>query len=298
MKYQLKHLSFGELWGQAFNLYFDNFIPLFLITLISNAPIIFQQILNTQAIEQRLGLSETAAALTAIVTLLLMSAGYLFSTALTTELLSKKYLKQSPGIKQYIRNILPRLIPLLGLFLLLALVIGAVIFFFGLFFGFLPFPFSLLALVPGIYFLCRLYTAPVILIVEGKKVFESYRRSLRLTIKKAFMIFAFILILWAINFGVDKGSAALLPFFIQLPLSLTTQMVFFNLLNSIVSVLVMPIGSCVAILIYFNLRIEKEGFDLEHLVDQFEMPSGMPGDPGQGGQEGGGAFPPHPGDNH
>jgi hypothetical protein len=40
MKYELRRLSFGETLGQAFNLYFDNFVPLFLISLICSLPTI------------------------------------------------------------------------------------------------------------------------------------------------------------------------------------------------------------------------------------------------------------------
>jgi energy-coupling factor transporter transmembrane protein EcfT len=36
--------------------------------------------------------------------------------------------------------------------------------------------------------------------------------------------------------------------------------------------LVAPFYSCIMVLIYFNLRIEKEGFDVEHLVNQFSLP--------------------------
>ena len=40
MKYEIRKLSFIETWTEAINLYLDNFVPLFLIAIISTLPII------------------------------------------------------------------------------------------------------------------------------------------------------------------------------------------------------------------------------------------------------------------
>jgi hypothetical protein len=48
-----------------------------------------------------------------------------------------------------------------------------------------------------------------------------------------------------------------------------------NVIEIVISILpqiiTLPFSSILLILLYFNLRIEKEGFDLEHLASQFSL---------------------------
>ena len=43
-------------------------------------------------------------------------------------------------------------------------------------------------------------------------------------------------------------------------------------INTITNNITNPIFICLYILIFFNLKIEKEGYDLEHLTNQFMSP--------------------------
>lgn len=251
MKYELRRLSFGETLGQAFNLYFDNFIPLFLISFVCSLPTIL--FMHTTGIGT-IGDTTLSPALSGLILVLLNLSMTTLCTALTIELISKRYLKQHQGIGQYIQNVLPFIFPIIGLTLLQGLIIGL---------GILAF------LIPGIYFALALSLAAQVLIVERKKVGESINRSFFLTKGKKLEILGFALILFLLNYIVRELMSALFQMIIRIDVAVQTKIILIYVIAHLTDIIITPIGSCVFILVYFNLKIEKEGFDLEHLVDQF-----------------------------
>jgi hypothetical protein len=175
-------------------------------------------------------------------------------TALTIELISRRYLKQPQSIGQYIQNIVPFIFPIIGLTILQSLIIGL---------GFLAF------LIPGIYLALALSVASQALIVERQKVMAAIKRSFFLTLGKKMEIFGFGLILFLIAFASGFIEKQFYAMIVQMDFSSQTRFVLIYVIEHLSTIFLTPINSCVFILVYFNLRIEKEGFDLEHLVDQF-----------------------------
>jgi hypothetical protein len=259
MKYELRKLSFGETLGQAFNLYVDNFVALFMFSLASSIPMII--LTHTVILNDRgtAGLNRTLSGLLLIVLYLVVNT---LCTALTIELISKKYLKHHESIGQYIGHVLPFIFPILGLAILQAIIIGL---------GFLAF------FVPGVYFALGLSVAGQVLIVERKTVMESISRSFFITRGKKLEIAGFWLILVAVNFVARKTLDLVYTLIARMDAVIQTKLILAYTLAHLVDILITPIGACIFILIYFNLRIEKEGFDLEHLVDQFETGSPLTG---------------------
>jgi hypothetical protein len=84
MKYELRRLSFGETLGQAFNLYFDNFIPVFMISFVCSLPTIL--FMHTTGI----GTDDVALnpLLSRLILILLSLSMTTLCTALTIELIS------------------------------------------------------------------------------------------------------------------------------------------------------------------------------------------------------------------
>jgi len=260
MKYELRRLSFGETLGQAFNLYFDNFVPLFMISLVCSLPgILF---IHTTGIGTA-GNEGVNPFLTQLILVLLSLSMTTLCTALTVELISKRYLKQHQGIGQYIQNVLPFVFPIIGLTLLQVLIVGL---------GFLAF------FLPGIYLALGLSVAVQALIVERKRVTESFSRSFFLTKGKKLEILGFGLFIFLINYIVKVLMDVYLDVIVRMDAIVQTKLILYYSAVHLADILITPIGSCVFILVYFNLRIEKEGFDLEHLVDQFGTSSPMSND--------------------
>ena len=77
------------------------------------------------------------------------------------------------------------------------------------------------------------------------------------------------MILVLINYVVRELLDVYLEVIINMNAVVQTKILLYYSVAHLADILITPIGSCVFILIYFNLKIEKEGFDLEHLVDQF-----------------------------
>ena len=260
MKYELRRLSFGETLGQAFNLYFDNFVPLFMISLVCSIPTIL--FMHSTGIGTG-GDTTVNPYLSGLILILLSLTMTTICTALTIELISKRYLKQHQDIARYIENVLPFILPIIGLSILEGIIIGL---------GLLAF------LIPGIYLALAVSVAVQVLIVEHQGVMESMRRSFFLTRGKKLEILGYWLIIILIGFVVNELREMTAGMINQLDAALQTKLILFYGIYYFVNILITPIGSCIFILIYFNLKIEKEGFDLEHLVDQFGTSSPMTND--------------------
>lgn len=264
MKYELRRLSFGETLGQTFNLYFDNFVPLFVISLVSTLPLIVFTFIR---IESGTYYSESNRLIAVLTFLIIFVVVNTLCTALTIELISKRYLKQHQGIGTYVRNVLPFIFPIVGLSILEVIIIGI---------GLVAF------LLPGIYLFLGLSVAVQVLIVERKRVMESISRSFVLTRGRKLEILGYFLIvlfvLKQILIDILLVPKVFYPLIGNMDTAFNTKLILANGVYYLVQVLFNPISACLFILIYFNLRIEKEGFDLEHLVDQFGTSSPMTND--------------------
>ncbi len=252
MKYELKVLTLGQIIGRAFNIYTNNIIPIFIISIVLSIPVILFQLnfyvpINSSNIFVRYfnntGLTIISLTMTAL------------TTGLIIEFISKKYLNENTTIKQYIKNTFPRIIPLIGLSLLVS-ILSAI--------GYL------MLVIPGIIIILGLSLTNQVFIIEKKGIIDSIKRSWHLTKGDRGYIFGVIMILGLL-------SVPLLFGFIYLLLPIITQTIKTRSLLSLISVvttnivsaIIRPFAACGIILIYFNLRIKKEGFELEHLAKHF-----------------------------
>jgi hypothetical protein len=226
----------------------DNFFPLLLISFISNLPyLLIRAPQLTQAADGSLQLMDVLRSLLWLVFVMAVSS---LASALMLEFVSKKYLKKEQSVGVYINNALAMLMPIMGLSLLSALIVGA---------GFLAF------IIPGIYLALGLSLGAEVLIVERRGVFDAISRSFWLTKGKKAEIFLYVVMLTVLAFIVDWFARNLFMSVSSTGMAIDAQ----QILLLLTQMLLAPIGACVFILVYFNIRIEKEGFDLEHMADQF-----------------------------
>ena len=257
MKYELKEMNQGEIFSEAFNLYFDNFLALFCISIISALP----GFLYTQSvINNTLSGFGTDTLARQILPMIFVTFANTIATALSIELLSKKYLRkpQSPG--DYINNILPFIFPIILLSILQTLVVGI---------GFILF------FIPGIIAAVALSMSSQALIIERTGAIDAMKRSWELSKGDRMQIFGFMFLM-----GIATIAADALLKFIILPIfstgNLRDTLLLYSFASHLLSALITPITVCILILIYFNLRIKKEGFGLEHMVNQFSTASSEP----------------------
>jgi hypothetical protein len=259
MKYELKQLGFGELLGEAFNLYFDNFIAFFVLSFLSFLPTIIFTVLSGPGSKNRV--------LAALILIVFYIIANTFSTALIIEIVSKKYLKKHEGIKQYIRNVIPFILPIIGLSILEILVIGGP----GAILMLIHPGLLILYIFPFFYFLLGFILSAQALIVEREGVINAMKRSLFLTKGKKLEILGYLILAWILNYGIQKGMEHMIaPIIIRMIDPVSVRLFVYLGIYYLAQAFITGITSCIYILIYFNQRIVKEGFDLEHLVDQFD----------------------------
>jgi hypothetical protein len=124
--------------------------------------------------------------------------------------------------------------------------------------------------VPGIYLGCRVSVAAAATLIEGIGPGEAIRRSFGLT--KGFAGRAFVIILLTIAMSWAVVAVFQIPFYILIAASNKnhTLVVLWTILmeigNLLGSVLVAPVSTIAFALYYYDLRIRKEAFDLQMMM--------------------------------
>ena len=274
VRLDLRPMDLGEILDRTFRLYRAHFMTFFLIMLAVQA-ISFLGSLTWQASLAPLQPSPGTALhlpgvsffvalfFSTIVTFLAAQVGI---GTLTTAV-SSIYLGEPIGIGEALRRVRPSLGRLLGTTLLTSLIIvlGMVA-----------------CVVPGFYFLLSYLLVSQVVVIEGLGPQAAMRRSSELMRKKSdkglfrnnimkasvILIIVFVLAAAAgMIVGLPFGIAQILTADRTHPPSLLGPMhLLQSTLTMIVQAGVAPIGTIAMILFYYDIRIRKEGFDLQMLA--------------------------------
>ena len=174
--------------------------------------------------------------------------------------------------------------------------------------GVLTFVLALIALipviVPGVWLWVAWSVAPSVLLVEGVKGFKALRRSYRLVKGRWWPVFAATLVgfLLAAVVGAGIGALSAPLLFTDSSDNLFVTVVVDTIVNSVSGILTTPFQAALVAVIYFDLRVRKEGFDLELLAqrigtapDPANRPDFLPPPPPPQGTEQPPFWPPPPG---
>jgi glycerophosphoryl diester phosphodiesterase family protein len=127
-------------------------------------------------------------------------------------------------------------------------------------------------IIPGIYLACRLAVSVPVAIVENQSPVASMERSMELTKDNAGQMFLLLLLVVVIGWVVGAVLQAPVAYF-AFTSALTKHPISFGVsaysyvAEYIAQVIVGPIGTISACLMYYNLRVKKEGFDIQHLMN-------------------------------
>ena len=249
MDYELRQYSFGETIGKGFNLYFENFIPILLFSLVCQLPLVLLlQFGNLSSILESGSLNFGYFG-SLYVSIIWYSLVQCFLSAYIIHLIAKKIQGNNlSGRENNIASIFRIILPVIGLTLLLNLVKGL---------GYMA------CFVPGILIALGFSLAVPILVIERRKIRESMTRSWILTQGRKGTVFLVLLVAASISVFFQ------LVFLILQLTVLDQQLVMY--LNYGVLAFINPLDSCFRVVLYYNLRIEKEGFNIEHLAQQFTL---------------------------
>jgi hypothetical protein len=127
-------------------------------------------------------------------------------------------------------------------------------------------------IIPGIYLACRLAVSVPVSVVESDSPVSSMERSMELTKGYAGQMFLLFLLVVALTYVM----AIILQFpvmFFTITAAMakhevsTGVMAYSYIADFVSQAVVGPIGTISAALMYYNLRVRKEGFDIQHLMN-------------------------------
>ena len=256
----LRPLSLGELLDRTFFLYRRNFllfigiagIPYLFLLGMSLGPILVLVLAPVR-------LASSAMAAGAVVGIILLIASFLvamlFSVGATVFAVAEIYSGHPATIRGSFRLVRGKVGTILGVMIL------SMLYVFG---GFL------LLIVPGIILMCRTPAATAAALIEDLGPVDAIRRSLDLTKGFAGRAFMIILLTAALNMGV--AAVLQLPFFFLIAVSAKQPqlVILWTVLMQVGSVLgsviVTPVSTIGFALYYYDLRVRKEAFDLQMMM--------------------------------
>jgi hypothetical protein len=202
---------------------------------------------------------------------LLSGLAWVLSSAAALRAVTVAYLGGTPDWKESLRLALGRLGSLVWLSILMGL---------GVTLG------LVLCIVPGIWLAVAWSLAFVALVAEDLSGTKALSRSYNLVRGRWWATFGVLLIAFVLNWVVDQIVS--IPFALGWFISENSVIGFtLSALADIISnVITTPFVAAVFALVYFDLRVRKEGFDLQLLAQAMgPLPEG--GSPGAGGPYGG-----------
>jgi hypothetical protein len=250
----LRPLTLGEILDRTFTLYRRHFL---LFIGIAAIPTILQLGINLANTFYKSSTAPGMAilAFAGLATVIVYMIAYLMSQGATIFAVTDLYLGRTTTIGQSMSRIWGN--------------VGAV---FGVLFlnGIVIFLACLALVIPGIYVACRLLVCVPAALIEDRGPRDSLSRSWELTRDYAGRAFVIFLLYFALSFGLGLLVSA--PFSILTTVANTPEAVrMWNMLEqigtSIGEVLVTPILLIATAIYYFDLRVRKEGFDLQIMLD-------------------------------
>ena len=274
-------MTVGQIIDRAFRLYKSNFIRFLAIVAIIQVPIaLIRYAVSPQSVEYeqtewqseggeqfRFGFQSEGAGVPVVVALLFLAAQLLCTAALTKSV-SESYLGNQVTVGQAYKTVLPRLFTLILAMILVSLiffgvvVVGVMMAFALRIVGFI----ILLCLM--IFMLVRLALMVQTIVVERSGPFQGIKRSWILTARNFWRSFG-LFILLGLMFGLVMllfMAAGVLAAGGPRSLFTPSGSLTISLINTAGQILIAPIWACALILLYYDLRIRKEGFDLQMLA--------------------------------
>jgi hypothetical protein len=279
----LRPMSLGEVLDRTFTLYRENFLLFtgimalpYLALLVIEFLLLVAGISNFGMQQPRVGTPNFSASMIggAIVGALafgaIMIVLYGIAQAATIWAVSELYLGRSASVRSAYLNAKGRVWPVILVTVMVALATVLV----GGFFFFLLF-------LPGLYLACRLALSVSVTIVEKESPVASMERSMELTKGNFWQIFALLVLVGVISSAVSTMLQMPVMYSVftaamaQRPISMGAA-AYQYVAAFIAHTLVGPIGTISVALMYYNLRVRKEGFDIQHLMNSLGSSSNAP----------------------
>ncbi len=229
-----------EIVDAAFTLYRRDFLQYIMVGAIAYSPMIVFSLLTQ-------GMTGNGQILVTIGTAVI---GLVIATlvgAAVTRMGADVYLGGRADVGRTVSGVLP-LIPMLiiGALLTMLMVVPGLILF----------------IVPGIYLAVRLFGISQIIVLEKMGPVDAVTRSFALTKGRAGHVFLTLLLLYGLYFALSFG--------VTLAVAIFGSPVLQTVVSSVLSIFCFPILGLAALVLYYDLRIRNEGFDVEHMAQSLD----------------------------
>ncbi|HEV2989852.1 MAG TPA: hypothetical protein VG759_15520 [Candidatus Angelobacter sp.] len=255
MSTNLTPLSTGELLDKTFTLYRNNFVVFAGIAAVANViPLIlglFVDLTNGPADPAAFGAGSALALVIGLIGTLIASA---IAQGGTVYAVSTIYLGGSTSIADALRKVSGKI----GRTVLINIAVG-ILFGLGL----------ILLIIPGLYWLASYSLAIPAALLENLKPNDALTRSNKLSEGGRLKVFLVYLLVYILQFGLlwIFSIIELQIFRVRNPTGLSASNLFQGLLQFGVNTLVFPLLTIALVLVYYNQRVLKEAFDLQHLME-------------------------------
>lgn len=266
----LRPLSLGEILDRTFSLYRSNFLLFIGITGIPQLMSLAVTLVTTTLGPSRVtiptypvnppsvstALQPLGGGWLTLLVLIVSLIAYLFSQGGTIAAVSDLYLGRSTTIGASLSRVWEHLGSLFGVIVLNGLaIVGGLI----------------LLIIPGIYVLCRLLVCVPAALIENRGPRESLRRSFELTRGSAGRSFVIILLTVVLNYAAVLLLSVPIGFLLASNLRDPSMLRLFTAMtqisSSVVTIVVGPVLLIATSVYYYDLRVRKEAFDLQFMMD-------------------------------
>jgi hypothetical protein len=264
MPASLRPLSTGELLDKTFTLYRQNFLLFFGIAALPQVALfvlvsIMTELMLAAQRTRSVGVSRVGLALVIVVLFYwigaVIAAG--ITQAATTFAVSSLHLQEATGIKAAYA----RVKGLVGRTINVLLSVGL-----RVVFGFMLF------IIPGIIMLRRYSLSVPVAVLERVKAKDALKRSRHLSEGAGSRVLLVYVLMLVLIWGLSAGMAWLLG------LAFSTQVLQENfaarimkqLLSFLLGAAVGPVMTIAFTLLYYDQRVRKEAFDLEHMMNALQ----------------------------
>lgn len=234
----LRPRSATEMVDAAFQLYRRNFVPFVLVTGAVYVPWLFVRLLLLDVVR-----STTSLALVAPILWLGLSLAYWLMTATVLKLGAEAYLGESVDLPGAVREVLPRVGPLLVAGFLVGL-----LFLLG----------SLALFVGALYVVARYFAVPAAIVLERTGPVEAMGRSTALANGRKWHILGTLALVWviymALAFAIGMLGVALG--------TLGTAVI-----STVFTIVAYPVVGLTQLVLYYDARIRAEAFDVEIMTE-------------------------------
>jgi hypothetical protein len=263
----LRPLSLGELLDRTFFLYRRHFLlfvgiaaipyAFFFVINLATAlvPVFAQTAASSRIPTAGLAAVGIGGGLFALIAVVAGAVAFLFSVGATVYAVSEIYTGRQTSIRECLRRVRGKTGTIFGVLFLSGLIMVG---------GFIA------LIIPGIYLMCRICVATPAALLEDIGPSDSIRRTFDLTRNFAGRAFMIYLLYFAMVWGVV--AVFQFPFMLLLAISAKQMQlrvlltVLMQVGNFIGSVLVAPVSTIGFALFYYDLRVRKEAFDLQMMM--------------------------------